>query len=130
MMPNAKFDESVRTMREYIDGYVAKAVANEKIRERPYIFLNEILASGASREHIRDQLLAIIIGGRDTSAGSMSSMFWVLARRPDIVAKLRDEIAELDGKKPTWEELKGMKYLNMVLKEGKFANPFSVVNHY
>lgn len=93
-----------------------------RVKERPYVFLNELLGSGASPEHIRDQLLAIIIGGRDTSAGTMSSLFWTLARRPDVVRKIRTEIAVLGTRKPTWEDLKGFKYLNFVLKESK-SNP-------
>ena len=34
-----------------------------------------------------------------------------------MVKKLRAEIEELQGRKPTWDDLKGMKYLAMVLKE-------------
>ena len=60
----------------------------------------------------------MILGGRDTSASTMSSLFWILARRPDVVEKLRAEISGLNGRKPTWEEMKELKYLNMVLKEG------------
>lgn len=81
------------------------------------MFMNEMLESGASQEYIRDQLLAMILGGRDTSANTMSSLFWVLARRGDVYGKLRAEIGGLEGRKPTWENLKELKYLNMVLKE-------------
>lgn len=123
-VPDKVFDKSVATCKRYINWYVSKAIADSKIKERPYVFLNELLDSGASQEQIRDQLLSIIIGGRDTSAGTMSSMFWILARRPDVYQKARDEISVLGGRKPTWEDLKGFKYINMVLKEST-CNPSS-----
>lgn len=81
--------------------------------------MNEMLESGVSHDYIRDQLLAMILGGRDTGASVMSSLFWTLARRRDVWDRLREEIGGLEGRKPTWEELKELKYLNRVMKESK-----------
>ncbi|PNY30022.1 Uncharacterized protein TCAP_00057, partial [Tolypocladium capitatum] len=117
LLPDKKLDASVAYCKAFIDRHVASALAQEKAKERPYVFMNEMLESGASHEQITEQLLAMILGGRDTSASTMSSMFWELARRPDLVRKIRDEVEGLDGRRPTWEELKGLKYLNNVLKE-------------
>ncbi|KAF7548761.1 hypothetical protein G7046_g8566 [Stylonectria norvegica] len=118
LLPNRKLSQSVATCTRFIDRYVAEALAEQgKHRERPYVFMNEMLESGASHDYIRDQLLAMILGGRDTSASTMSSLFWVLARRRDVMVKLRREVDGLEGRRPTWEELKEMKYLNMILKE-------------
>lgn len=114
-----EFDRSIATCRRFIDRYMDKAIADSKIQERPYIFLNEIIKSGASHQQIRDQLLSMIIGGRDTTAGTMSSLFWILARRPDLYKKAREEIKPLKERKPTWEDLKGLKYVNMILKESE-----------
>lgn len=114
------FDRSIATCRRFIDRYVSKATAESKTKERPYIFLTELVDSGATHQQISDQLLSMLIGGRDTSAGTMSSMFWILARRPDVYKKSREEVATLQGQKPTWENLKGLKYINMVLKESEW----------
>lgn len=121
LLPDKKFDQSFKTCQRFIDHHVAEALAKGREKERSYLFLNEMINSGASPSMLRDQLLAMILGGRDTSASTMSSLFWMLARRPDVVAKMRAEIKDLDNKKPTWEELKNMKYLNNVLKEGTSA---------
>jgi cytochrome P450 len=117
--PDKKLTESVARCKAFIDRYVREAVADGKSsKERPYVFMNEIIRAGAPHDYVRDQLLAMILGGRDTSASTLSSLFWVLARRPDVVRKLRREVVETLGqKKPTWTDLKDMKYLNMVLKE-------------
>ncbi|KAL6889724.1 cytochrome P450 [Trichoderma longibrachiatum] len=117
LRPDRQFDRYVKTTQRFVDHHVSRALAQEKEKERPYIFMNEIIKSGASHREVRDQLFSLILGGRDTSASTMASLFYVLARRPDVLRKLREEIALLDGRKPTWEELKNLKYLNMVLKE-------------
>lgn len=119
LVPDKRFDDSVKIIQRFVDRYVTSALSDggDRVKERPYIFLNELLGSGASAEHIRDQILAIIIGGRDTSAGTLSSLFWTLARRPDVVAKIKNEIDVLKGQRPSWEDLKSFKYLNMTLKE-------------
>ncbi|KAI9172280.1 Cytochrome P450 monooxygenase himC [Paramyrothecium foliicola] len=116
--PDKRLDQSVQVCKRFIDRYMTQALSEGKSKERPYIFMNEMIDAGAPPEYIRDQLLAMILGGRDTSASTMTSLFWVLARRPDVVKKLRQEILEtLGSAKPTWTELKDMKYLNMVIKE-------------
>ncbi|PHH93001.1 hypothetical protein CDD83_2490 [Cordyceps sp. RAO-2017] len=117
LMPDKKLNESVAYCRAFVDGHVAKALSQSKRKERPYVFMNELIDAGTPPSQITDQLLAMILGGRDTSASMMSSLFWVLARRPDVVRAIRLELAALDGRKPSWEELKGLKYLNNVLKE-------------
>ncbi|KPM36510.1 hypothetical protein AK830_g10070 [Neonectria ditissima] len=123
LVPDRKLDRCVATCKRFIDQYVEEALREDRAKERPYVFMNEMVASGASREYVRDQLLAMILGGRDTSASTLSSLFWTLARRPDVLDKMRAEIAVLEGRRPTWEELKELKYLSMVLKEGIKAAP-------
>lgn len=122
-MPDKKLDQSVATCQRFIDRYVEEALREDRAKERPYVFMTEMLATGASKEYVRDQLLAMILGGRDTSASTLSSLFWTLARRPDVLSKMREEVGGLEGRRPSWEELKELKYLSMVLKEGLNASP-------
>lgn len=118
LLPDKRFDESVDRCRAFVDSYVAAALARDRVKERPYVFMNELVDSGASREQVTGQLLAMVLGGRDTSASTLSSLFWTLSRRPEVVRCLRRELAGLEGRRPSWEELKALKYLNNVLKEG------------
>lgn len=126
LWPNRKLNAAAKTCQRFIDHYVNEALSGKQAKERPYVFMNEMLASGASQETVRDQLLAMILGGRDTSASTMSSLFWTLARRPDVVKKMRDEVKGLGDRKPTWEELKELKYVNMVLKESRCTVCFTL----
>jgi cytochrome P450 len=119
LVRDPKYDECLKLTRLFVDNYVQQALGEKKTPERQYVFLNELVSSGASPEYIRAQVLAIIMGGRDTTASSLTALFWNLARRPDVVAKLREELSHLRAERPDWEMMRNMKYLNMVVKESR-----------
>ncbi|KAK1782742.1 cytochrome P450 [Copromyces sp. CBS 386.78] len=119
LLPDGEFQAAVTRVREYVRTYIRKSQAEKTDKkERDYIFLHEILQSGADEEHAIDQVLSVIIAGRDTTAAAMTACFYYLARNPEAVQKLRKEILDVEDEMPTWEQLKNMKYLNMVIKEG------------
>jgi len=82
-----------------------------------YVFLHELLKQTSNKVQIRSELLNILLAGRDTTASLLSNVWWEISKRPDIWAKLRAEVDALAGRKPTFEQLKEMKYLRAVLNE-------------
>ncbi|KAA6410688.1 MAG: cytochrome P450 alkane hydroxylase [Lasallia pustulata] len=82
-----------------------------------YIFLDELALSTDDPVEMRNEILNIIIAGRDTTASMLTSTFHALARRPDIWARLRAEIAPLEGQPPDYETLRNLKYLRYVMNE-------------
>ncbi|KAH8832509.1 cytochrome P450 [Flagelloscypha sp. PMI_526] len=68
---------------------------------------------------IRDEVLNILIAGRDTTAATLSSIIYQLAQHPHIVTRLREEIMEIVGpsREPTIEDFRDMKYLRAVCNE-------------
>ena len=130
LVPNRRLDESIAYIRAYVDKHVLEAKklgtqqkqqqhdgSSAATKSRKYVFLDEMIRSGAPDDYVRDQVLSIMLAGRDTTASASSSLFYELSRRPDIVAKIRAEIAELGEPNPDWEQLKGLKYLANVIKE-------------
>lgn len=103
----------------------AKAAAGSSSRGG-YGFLDELIGSGAPDEYVRDQVLSIMPAGRDTTASALVSLFYELSRRPDVVGKIREEIASLGEPNPDWAQLKGMKYLANVIKERRLSLPILV----
>jgi cytochrome P450 len=125
LVPDRKLDWANRTTRTFVERYVSEVLQTNKVAERKYVFLNAIVDSGAPPEKLTASLLSIILGGRDTTAAVLSCLFWMLARHPEVTAKLKREIDELGGQKPDWEQMKNMRYLNWTIKEGGFHRVLS-----
>jgi cytochrome P450 len=122
LVPSPKLSAAIKYVRDYTRKYTREAKDKLHVSGKEnsgYMFLNAMVNSGTSEEYITDQILSIIIAGRDTTSGAMTSLFWYLSRNPGSVSKIREEIAALGVADPTWEQLRDMKYLNMVIKEGK-----------
>lgn len=77
-----------------------------------------------SHELLGDYVLNFIIAGRDTTAQALSWTILLLSENPEVEAKLVQEIREtLNGRSPTYEEIKGMKYANAVFSETLRLHP-------
>ncbi|KAI9256691.1 cytochrome P450 [Sporodiniella umbellata] len=71
---------------------------------------------------LQHNIAGLFLAGHETTAHTLSFCFYHLAKNKNVQEKLRQEIISilgdgLDDKVPTVEQLKEMKYLNLVLKE-------------
>ncbi|KAL4063269.1 cytochrome P450 [Scleroderma yunnanense] len=68
---------------------------------------------------IRDEILNIMIAGRDTTATTLTFTIYRLSQHPEVLQRLRAEILDKVGKsrRPTYEDLREMKYLRAVINE-------------
>ena len=83
-----------------------------------YVFMHELVKATDDPVRIRDEMLNVLLAGRDTTASLLGNIWFTLARRPDIWAKLRKEVDEtLKGQRPTFSQLKDMKYLQAIMNE-------------
>jgi cytochrome P450 len=81
------------------------------------------------RKVMRDQLVSTLLAGRDTTACTLSWLFYELSYHPEIYTKLRKEVLDTIGQheKPTYEDLKNMKYLQHCINES--TPPLPVVDN-
>lgn len=82
-------------------------------------FLHQIARYSRNRKVLRDQIMAILLAGRDTTAATLSWCIYELARYPATYAKLRSEVLSTVGESraPTYEDLKKMTYMTHTLNE-------------
>jgi cytochrome P450 len=130
-----KGKEAIDICKEYVDRWVdgavrwraeqdaEKATGGQKEEER-YVFIHELAKQTNDKAQIRDELMNVLLAGRDTTASLLSNMFFEIAKRPDIWQKLREEVAMLNGRLPTYEELKNFRYLKWCLNECRSHNLF------
>lgn len=122
------FREANSQVHEVVDHYVNVALESKRNPDRKeddrYIFLNALAADTNDPKMLRDNMLNILLAGRDTTASLLSSTFYYLARHPDVFSRLRREIVEAfgDSRNPreiTQTKLKDISYLRYVLNESK-----------
>lgn len=87
-----------------------------------YVFLQELVKATRDPIELRSQLLNILLAGRDTTAGLLGWVFYLLVRHPEIYDKLRKVILDSFGsydnpRDITFANLKACTYLQHVLSE-------------
>lgn len=120
---NRKFDKACKIVHDFADKFVHNALAHRKSEyaqnrtSARYVFLDELAKVTNDPRQLRDELLNILLAGRDTTASLLSNTFHVLAWRPNIWNRLKAEVDELNGEKPDYETLRNMKYVKYLLNE-------------
>jgi cytochrome P450 len=126
-----EFREANRRVHEVVDHYVNVALEAKRNPEKKqggdgrYIFLEALAAETDDPKMLRDNMLNILLAGRDTTASLLSSTFFYLARYPAVFKRLRKEIVDAFGDKSasveiTQTKLKDIPYLRYVLNEGEY----------
>lgn len=109
-------------INEFVTPFIEQALrlspeelATKTKSEEGYTFLHALASFTRDRKVLRDQLVAVLLAGRDTTASTLSWTFYELARHPQVVKKLREEIIKHVGleRPPTYSDLKNMKYLQV-----------------
>jgi cytochrome P450 len=122
VVPRKTFKKDIKLVNSFCEQYIDAALSLspdelEKTTksEEGYTFLHALARYTRDRQLLRDQLVAVLLAGRDTTACSLSWLFYELSNYPDKVAKLRQEILDTVGPDacPTYDNLKSMKYLQV-----------------
>jgi cytochrome P450 len=118
--------KALKMVNSFVDTYIDKALAlsPKELEEKTnhddgYTFLHAIAGYTRHRQTLRDQLVSILLAGRDTTACTLTWCIYELSTQPRVVAKLRQEIFEKVGaeRTPIYQDLKDMRYLSHVLNE-------------
>lgn len=127
-----QFKRAIKILNEYTSTIIDNALRDKELskgREKDVeslggkiVFLDELVKDSSDKKRIRDLLLNAFLGGRDTTSGLLSHVFINLSRHKSVLKKLREEISQLRGVPPTYEQFKDLKYLRWVIDESKFLN--------
>lgn len=122
------FRKTCKICHEFIDGFVQQALddQNKKVNEEKglekYVLLEALAKQTRDPAELRDQLLSILLAGRDSTA-SLLSFFWImLSRDEEIFTKLRAIVLQEFGtydnpKQITFSGLKSCTYMQWCLNE-------------
>lgn len=71
-----------------------------------------------TREELIDQLGVFFLAGHETTASALTWCFFILATRPEIMSRVREEVSRVVGDGPvTFEHTKRLTYIRNVFKE-------------
>jgi cytochrome P450 len=79
---------------------------------------------GMSDRQLRDEILTIFLAGHETTANALTWTWYLLARHPQVEARLHDELdAALGARPPTFADLAELKWTRMVIEEAMRLYP-------
>ncbi|KAK0213268.1 cytochrome P450 [Desarmillaria ectypa] len=100
-----------------------KPADSEKDLENIFL-LDRLIQDIDDPEVIQDELINILLARRDTTASLLTFVVYRMCEHPDMVAWLRSKIVEKVGnRKPTYEDIRDMKYLQAFLNETLRLHP-------
>ncbi|KAI3395914.1 hypothetical protein diail_625 [Diaporthe ilicicola] len=131
LIPSKRGRTANAFVRKYAAHYVQMALqsANDNktsTRSSPatgYSLLEALIESTRDPDELRDQILGLLLAGRDTTASLLSWTVLLLARHPDKLSTLRAVALEdfgpytADTSNITFETLKSCRYLQLTLRE-------------
>lgn len=123
LIPRGTYRAALKVINAFVEPFIEQVLrlnVSDLKEKTNQSFLDALAATETlERNAIRDQVMAVLLAGRDTTASALSFTFKELSAQPEIVRKLRREILENVGpnRPPTYEDLKGMPYLQHTMNE-------------
>ncbi|KAI0478501.1 cytochrome P450 [Xylariaceae sp. FL0804] len=126
LVPRRRYNKGIKVIDRFVMPFIEQALALpqdelEKLSnsDKDFTFLHSVARHTRDPRVLRDQIVAVLLAGRDTTAATLSWAFYELARCPARLARLRAEVLAAVGpaRAPTYADLKGMDYLRHVLSE-------------
>lgn len=78
----------------------------------------EDTGKGMAHEQLRDEVRTILIAGHETVGSTAAFITYLVSKHPDIERRVVEEVdTVLRGRRPGFEDLRGLQYTNMVVRE-------------
>ena len=111
--------------RERLDQTIYRLIRERKANGSEGEDLLSFLVSAAqdtgepmSEEQIRDEAMTLFLVGHETTAATLTWTWFLLAKNPDVEARLHEELDAMLGERPpTVDDLERLRYTEMVLSE-------------
>jgi cytochrome P450 len=110
---------------EIIEAFVAERMAEKRKNGLDDSFISQMLRAQDEEtgrqmtdEQLRDEIVTLFFAGFETTARSLTWLWYLLGRHKDVVAKIEAEVDRvLAGRAPTVEDLYQLTYSRMVVDE-------------
>ncbi|KAK6854201.1 cytochrome P450 alkane hydroxylase [Apiospora arundinis] len=128
------FDDSCSTVHRIVDDIVADHLVSieqkalygsrdekeaDETANKKYVFLEELVKETRNPIELRDEVLNMLVAGRDTTASLLTTSLFMLARHPEIWNRVRTEVIDAVGydEIPEYDTLRNLKQLRNLFNE-------------
>ncbi|KAL8039604.1 hypothetical protein ABFX02_10G046900 [Erythranthe guttata] len=132
-----KAEKAVSLIRETVEELIAKCKEivegeGERINEEEYVndadpsILRFLLASRdeVSSTQLRDDLLSMLVAGHETTGSVLTWTAYLLSKDPSSLRRAQEEVdSVLQGRLPTYEDIKNLKFLTRCIMESMRLYP-------
>ncbi|KIJ32051.1 hypothetical protein M422DRAFT_783590 [Sphaerobolus stellatus SS14] len=121
-----KTEDPMKDIMEFINPIVQEGLAKKKsmqlttTEEKEYLtLLDDLFQKTDDVKILKDEVLNILIAGRDTTMCTLTFAVYCLSQNPEVLATLREEILTKIGptRRPHFDDIKDLKYLRAVINE-------------
>ncbi|KAF8164796.1 cytochrome P450 monooxygenase pc-3 [Crassisporium funariophilum] len=123
--------DKIKPLRKIMDGFIdpvmtealAKRESEMKLQKTADNEEDNLLAHLVKHTQdtkiLKDELINLLVAGRDTTMALLTFAFYMLSEHPDIERRLREEITEKVGlrERPTYEQMREMKFMRAFINE-------------
>lgn len=125
-IPKGEYNRGIKVLEAFIQPFIEATLALvpeelDKLSksDKEFTFLHQIALFSRDPKVIRDQIMAVLLAGRDTTAATLSWALYELSNYPATWRKLRTHVLQKVGPDaaPTYEDIKDLTYLTHTLYE-------------
>jgi cytochrome P450 len=119
---NQRFNRAIRTLDQIIAGIIGERrqhpQATRDLLDRLLAARDEATGAAMSERQIRDEVVTVFFAGHETSAQTLSWLWYLLAQNPEVEQQLHEELAlVLGGRAPRVADLPRLAYTRLVVME-------------
>jgi len=116
-----KSREPMKIIDSFIDPILQQSLEKKSTTgsDEALTLLDHLVQFTTDKKVIKDEIMNIMIAGRDTTAETLTFAIYFLAMHPEVFTHLRQEVLSKLGDHtiPTYDDLRELKYLRAVINE-------------
>ena len=132
-----RFQEMAKVLDDIVYGLIDRRLAQPHREQRDLLDMltqarYEDSGERMEKRQVRDEVMSLLIAGHETTANTLSWLWYLLAQHPAIVAKIEAELdVVLHGRFPTTHDFAQLEYSNKVIKESMrlYPSAWSISRH-
>ncbi|KFY24240.1 hypothetical protein V493_05365 [Pseudogymnoascus sp. VKM F-4281 (FW-2241)] len=116
--------KATTAFNNYMDIHVQRIIQRSKLQvvslsDKDHTFMDALAVNEPDAKYIKDQLVSVLLAGKDPVAIIITWILYELSRRPETMKRLRTEISNIVGfaTLPDATHLKNMTFLKNIVKE-------------